>query len=270
MFQRIRAGLLVTALAGAAVVAPATAATASYSCGTGPQITTTRSSTAYYYDPSDWYSYDSGGAALVALATTSTALPLIELRVWDQSCTTVLCSSTMLGSSAQCAVDDYTGRLNIEVYYFGSCCTSHAYTLTAASTPSVGGTDCDTTNGVEYCATTEIGGQVAGETVYDVETYTRYTHNAAGWVDVYRFPLAGGASATLPCVVLKVDGGTSDPCLDSGGEFVTRLATLVNQNVNEPSVRFGDPLASVHVCTARYTLTVSAIGVEDVPAYALC
>jgi hypothetical protein len=118
--------------------------------------------------------------------------------------------------------------------------------------------------------TKEVGATQQTVNLYSARTYTAATHHVAGYVDVYRFPVAGGANVTLPCVVLVVNSTTEDPCGANDGTFVTRLATLTNTNVNQPGVALDVPLATVKVCTARYTVTVDAIGVEDVPAYSIC
>ncbi|HEU0129964.1 MAG TPA: hypothetical protein VFQ85_03105 [Mycobacteriales bacterium] len=274
MFQRLRAALLVPAVLVAAAVLPSPAAHASGSCGY-PQgtITTYRMGTVYDYyygSDQDWYAVDSTGVTLLGLTSTSTT-GVVYLDVWDATCGTVLCSTSTAMFAGDCNVT-YTGRMYVSLRAsFGYYTYSPVdYFLTATTAPAAGGTDCSTTSGVQTCVTKTVGPVQQKLTLYSPRVYTAATHHAAGYVDVYRFPVAGGATATLPCVVLVANSTTQNPCADNDGTFVTRLAVLVDNTVNQPGVAVDVPLASVSVCSARYTVTVDSIGVENVPAYSIC
>lgn len=129
---------------------------------------------------------------------------------------------------------------------------------------------CDETSDNGVCVDVDTGAVVVSQTVYQVAPLVTATHTVDGWVDAYRFPLPTGGSAVLPCVVLKVNSTTANPCAIAGGTFVERFATLVSQPVNQPGVGQGLPLTTVSVCAAEYTVKVGAFGLEDFPAYALC
>lgn len=90
--------------------------------------------------------------------------------------------------------------------------------------------------------------------------------NVVGYLDVYRFTVAG-VTTTLPCVTLRVAGGEVSPCAAAGGAFVSRSATLAT--VPEPGVELATA-ATVRVCNAELTATAFGFGVQSAPAYALC
>jgi hypothetical protein len=128
---------------------------------------------------------------------------------------------------------------------------------------------CDDIGGVTVCYEFDQGPVAVGLTAYRPEVTQAAPHTVRGFLDVYRFPLPGGASTTLPCVVLDVEGQPTNPCASAGGTFVTRTATLVDQTVFEPAVGLV-PIATINVCSARVTATVAAVGVEDLPILAPC
>jgi hypothetical protein len=90
----------------------------------------------------------------------------------------------------------------------------------------------------------------------------------AGRVDIERFALPTGGSATLACVVLIANGVESDPCRSAGGTYVSTIVYLPDEPVLAPVPN--GTIAQVSVCHATVTLTVLGIGVEDFPAYTLC
>jgi hypothetical protein len=130
-------------------------------------------------------------------------------------------------------------------------------------------TSCGTAGPV--CVQVVPGAVVQQVDVYGETTGTAAAHHVTGRVDIYRFPLPGGGTTTVPCVLLAADATTVDPCQVAGGTYVSTLATLLNdQEVDQPSPAQGPLLRSVKICAATLTATVAGIGVQNVPAYAVC
>lgn len=122
--------------------------------------------------------------------------------------------------------------------------------------------------GVVACLTP--GSEVVRQTVRIVSVgQTGPQHQVAGYVDAYRFTVAG-ITTTLPCVSLVADAAAPNPCAAAGGTFVSRTSVLVDQTVAEPVVSPGPAIATVRVCTATLTLTVSGFGINSAPAYTIC
>lgn len=114
------------------------------------------------------------------------------------------------------------------------------------------------------------GREIERLTVSDVVSGTAGTHHVAGSVDIYRFALPTGGFATVSCVVLTANATTANPCQSAGGTFVSQVASLVDQPVDQPSVGLGGPLTTVVVCESEVTLTVAGVGIEEFPALTVC
>lgn len=266
MFQRIRAGLVVSALVGAAVVAPAGIASAAGSCGTGPVISTSTTATISDQERDDWFRVVSTGNVLVSYTSGQ---PNTTLEVYDPTCTTLLCAAVQTYYEKVCHVPA-SGTLNVKVRYTAASAGTWTYYLVATPTDTAGNQDCATQSGVEVCLTSTMGEVVQDVVVHTVTTPPAATHRIAGWVDTYRFLLPEGASVTVPCVTLVANATLPNACDQAGGEFVSRFATLADTDVTQPGPAIGPVVASVSVCSAEYTVTVEGFGVEDFPALALC
>ncbi len=139
--------------------------------------------------------------------------------------------------------------------------------------PGCGSAD-DTTEGAScpplaglVVACLDPGSLFAEYAVDDVSTSGGAAHEIAGYVDQYRFVVAG-VTVTLSCVQLVADGTDVNPCDAAGGTFVTRVTSLVQQPT-EPVVET-ERLVSVEVCRAELTFTAAGNGIDSAPAYALC
>lgn len=262
MLRNALRAALAAALVTVAPALPAPAAHAAGSCGTGQVVAAGMAGTVEDWE-TDWYRVTVAGTARVVLAMSGQGT---DLRVYDSSCV-LRCSVTNTAPAKLCTLS-HTGTLNVAV--IGDNDPISAYVLTVASDAAVPDLPDTSCAGSGLCVTTEVGSGRETVAVYGATTYTAATHAVAGWLDVYRFALPNGAAVTVPCVVLTADGTTNDPCGAADGEFVTRLATLVDRTVDEPAATLGPPLASASVCNARYTVTVASVGVEDFPAYSLC
>jgi alpha-tubulin suppressor-like RCC1 family protein len=131
------------------------------------------------------------------------------------------------------------------------------------------GASCDPlAPGVVVCLS--AGASIASYTVAGPDvSLTGTEHHVAGYVDLYRFTVAG-VTTTLPCASLVADGIGVNPCEAAGGTFVSRVSTLVDAKQAEPVVSAGGPIATVGICAAELTVTAFGIGVNSAPAYALC
>lgn len=198
------------------------------------------------------------GLTTVALASTS---PTAYMRVLDSGC-------SLLCASYEACVVTYTGTLYVEVH--NPTESSVTFAVAAISAPASTGSGCSTVSGVPACVNVSTGGEIFSQPVYSVQTFTAATHTVVGTVDAYRFPLPTGGSVVIPCVVVTVNGATENPCADADGEFVSRTATLVSDEVDQPGASLGAPLATVRVCTAAVTVTAAGFGVEEFPAITLC
>lgn len=128
-----------------------------------------------------------------------------------------------------------------------------------------------TTEGVPICVTRAMGSLEQAVDIYGAGTYVVATHHVVGYVDTYEFLLPTGGAIVLPCVVLTVEDRIGEnPCARANGKRVNRVATLVDQSVDQPGAALDLLIASANFCHARYTVTVSGMGVKDFPAYALC
>jgi len=127
------------------------------------------------------------------------------------------------------------------------------------------GAECAPVAGIVACITS--GAEVLR--VDAVEPGNAQPVDVAGYVDVYRFTAPGGASTSLPCVVLGVGATTANPCALAGGSFVSRMLALVETEVPAP-VSDGVVAGGIAVCAAELTLLVGDIGINSAPAFALC
>lgn len=252
----IRAGLLGAAMV-ALTVGPAPAAQATHSwCSSGRSFTTATADTVQPPSP-DWWTTTASGRTTVTLTAADPSATITLYTTPNGNCT-VVCTST-----SSCTVD-HTGPLNISVTA-GVLAAPVPYVLTAANTSSL---DCAQTTSV--CVAAVRGAEVTRVDVRVATTTVAATHTVVGTLDTYRFPLPNGASVTLPCVTLTLNGTTTNPCAEADGQYVTTLAELVDESVNQPGAALTPPIESVGVCETRYTVTVATIGVENFPAYSLC
>ena len=299
----MRTALVAVAAALISQAPMATPAQADGYCGGGetPFVGAT-AGTVDAYEYEDWYSTQSLGSTTITLDPDNY---YSRLEVYTQYCNSQLCSNSY-GYTLTCTVN-HSGPLSIRVstiYYY----ETSTYTLTAVPgvpNPTVppqcndgldndlnGRTDypsdsgcssysdntessppaqsCSSVLGVPVCVIVETGSVYQSVTAYGPRTTVTATHTVVGTVDIYSFPLATGGSVTLPCVVLSANTTTNNTCDEAGGTYVSRVATLVNQSVNQPGVAVDVPLATVRVCRAEYTITAAGIGVSDFPAYTLC
>lgn len=133
------------------------------------------------------------------------------------------------------------------------------------------GVACTTSSGIVVCAGISPGPETPMRvTVYTPGTDPGPDHRVAGYVDLYRFVLPNGTTVSLPCVGLVADTVTVNPCVGRG-EYVQRLLTLVDEDVNQPDPDIEDQeVASVRICEAELVVTVNGIGIPSSPAYTLC
>lgn len=129
--------------------------------------------------------------------------------------------------------------------------------------------DCPEVAGNPVCTTVTPGAVFQNVPVDAVTTSPGPSHQVVGAVDIYEFELPVGGTATVPCVVLTVDGAP-DPCRAAGGTPGERVLTLVERTVEEPAATPGGTVVAVRICHATLTITVRGIGVNNVPGYALC
>lgn len=252
----IRAGLLGAALVtSTAGLAPAAQATHSW-CSSGRSFTVATADTVQPPSP-DWWTTTTSGRTTVTLTAADPGATMTLYTTPNGNCT-VICTST-----TSCTID-HTGPLNISVTA-GVLAAPVPYALTVANTSTL---DCGTTMSV--CVAAVRGAEVTRVDVRVVTTTVDATHDVVGTLDTYRFGLPNGASVTLPCVTVTLNGDTTNPCAQAGGQYVTTLAELVDESVDQPGVALTPPIESVGVCETRYTVTVATIGVENFPAYSLC
>lgn len=190
--------------------------------------------------------------------------PTGHIHVYDANCQT-LCSIV-----DSCTVT-YTGTLSIWVHG-----ATGPYVLTSSTglpnvTPLPGPSGCNLVNTAGVCVNIANDSVIQRATVYNVETGTSGTHTVVGSVQQWRFPLPTGGSVVLPCVVLTANGLGNGGCSVAGGAYVGTVATLVDEDVPQPSAGFGTtPLLSVGICEARVTATAAGFGVEEVPLVSVC
>lgn len=225
------------------------------SCNSGP--TFTLSTTGTTADGSDRWNTESYGRTTLRIETPDDD---IDFDVKAENCTT-LCAWVY----DECTVD-YVGTLSIWVKNGGG-----AYTLYAmpsgpppVTAPQPG--DCNIVNTGAVCAGITTGDLVDRVSVVSVELGSSEADRVVGSIDRYRYPLPTGGSVVLPCVtlaVIDVDGGT---CTVAGGTYDSTVAVLVDQSV--PTI--GEPLVSVGICEAEFTVKVAGFGLEQFPAYSVC
>ena len=129
-----------------------------------------------------------------------------------------------------------------------------------------GGACGETAPGVILCLTP--GNEFVVQQAYVAGIGQGPMHTLVGHVELYRFVVAGVAF-TIPCVRLVADGTESDPCGVAGGTYVSTVADLHAPPVRE-TWPYLLPVTTVGVCHAELTATVLGIGLNSVPAYALC
>ena len=132
------------------------------------------------------------------------------------------------------------------------------------------GVTCSTTTGLTYCLGTSAGTEFKRVQVFSPDVVNGTVHNVAGYINVEQFRLATGDTVNLPCVVLVLEGQTSDPCAGAGGRFIARAATLVQQTVAEPVPTQGSLITEAALCNAELVATVNDIGIASTPVYTLC
>lgn len=190
----------------------------------------------------------------------------VVVRLWNRSATPVqftLSERTPIFSGPACdndRDDDYDGAGD---YPADSGCTSQ---FDPIEHDESGG--CTATAAGDACDVLSQGAVVTSADLVAPDAALATGQSVRGYLDVYRFPVAGGASVTVPCVVLTAPR-TLNPCATGGGTFVSRTATLVDQTLPQPTVTVRR-LATVNVCDGRITVTVASIGVENVPILTPC
>lgn len=128
------------------------------------------------------------------------------------------------------------------------------------------GAGCVTASGVSACIGISPVSEVQRVRVSSEEIVDGALLTVAGYLDLYRFTLPNGGVVNLPCVVLVGTAG-ANPCDVAGGDFASRVATLVNESV---AVTQGPALVNAALCTGELQATVNDIGVASMPAYVLC
>lgn len=290
--RALTAGALVATATAALTVVPSPTAGAGANCGYGTRFTGTVSDTLAPSQQKIWET-QLVGAVEVAYAATRSAASVTMYADTNGSCT-VLCTD-WAATRLECTA---TGTGSVLVVMTNRSTTPLPYTL-SARTPFFSGPACDDDrdNDGDYaiddpadsgCTSDAdpLEGDTGGcldATCYALSQGTVLTtatlvapdadlgpgQTVRGHLDVYRFPLAGGASLTVACVVLTVDGKTTNPCATAGGTFVSRTATLVDTTAPRVTPRL-EPLMTVGVCDGRVTVTIASMGIENFPLVTPC
>lgn len=227
----------------------------------------------------DWWWDDTTGVNLSKRATIAAMGGGARLSVWTDGaeCTQIYCEAlTEPNGTATCPVPDEPSYILVGA---SECCEDFSYVLAVTGgVPPMQDrlpmledlpqpAEC---NPAAICVGLFPGDVVASFPVVVPGVGGGATHHIAGYVDVYRFVVPGGGTVTLPCPVLTVDT-TINPCQQAGGTYVSRLATLANQDVSEPVIGGGgDPLTTIRICEATLVATVLGLGVESFPAFSVC
>ena len=207
----------------------------------------------------DWWRTAVSGTTTIRLQTQS---PWTYLSVYTSGCASQLCYANNYGYNHSCTIT-HTGYVSIRAGLHWPEGSTTPYTLEAPAG------ECAALPG-SPCVVVDNGPVVQTVSVVGPRATVDATHHAVGTLDIYRFDLPTGGSVTLPCVVLVVNDTTSDGCAAAGGEWVSRIARLVDQSVDQPGLAVDVLLQKVKVCAADYTVMVSGIGVQDFPAYSVC
>ena len=274
-------------VAGAFVAAPTAAASAT--CETAEPVAASSSRTGVAAPgTSRWYHHLAAGDASYTL--TPAAGTDVDLYVWDEHCSTILCWSIEENSATDSCSVSGGANYRVQVEHFDG---AGGYTISFSGSPLTecsDGVDNDADGSVDYpsdpgCASPTDSSegptcpQVDPSVVLCLEPTSVIleqpvtlvgvgsgSDHVAGYLDVYRFTVLG-VTTTLPCVTLRVGGGEVSPCAAAGGTFVSRSAELARQP--EPEIQ-PLPVATVRVCAAELTATAFGFGVQSAPAYALC
>lgn len=208
---------------------------------------------------SDWWRTRAEGVNTLFLEATD---PDIHMYVWTDDCTGIYCPRV-------CTLS-YTGELSIQVHAGTGSYALFAVptTRTGLEPPPTG--SCNVLDAAGVCVNLATDEVIQSATVYSVALGTAGTHSVVGSIQQWRFPLPTGGSVVLPCVVLTANGLGNSGCSAGGGTYVGTVATLVDQDVAQPSVGLGPPLLTVGICEARVTVTAAGFGVENLPLVSIC
>jgi hypothetical protein len=290
----MRAGILVRGLATiatamATAVVPMGAPAHAGDCPSQTPLGASATGAVRSGDP-DWWSLTTADATTVTMVPTS-GDP--DLKIMDEGCVGVVCYP-FAGGVETCDVAPGTYQVGV-LYYSGSGGVA-GYGLSVGTTECNDGVDndgdgridfpndpgcsgpgdasegvrCAPLSGRSVCAGFEPGPVFASAEVRQVTTVPGPTVHVVGYQDLYRFRVSNAGTVNVPCVVLAANATTGNPCLAAGGEFVSRLSTLVDRTEQPDVPAFGDPLASVAVCVGELTATIDNIGISSLTAYGIC
>jgi hypothetical protein len=283
-------GLVTVATALAVTAVPmAGPAHAGNTCPSQDPLTVSASGTVRPGDP-DWYAFSTDVETVVTLVPTS-GDP--DMKITDENCGAVVCYP-YAGGVERCTVEP--GDYQVGVLFYSGSAGLAGYGLGVGTSECNDGVDndgdgqtdypsdpgcsgpgdpsegvrCTILSGHETCAGFDSGEVVLSAEVYQVVPTPGPTVHVVAYQDLYRFRLAGAGTVNVPCVVLVANATTGNPCLAAGGEFVSRITTLVERTETPDVVGFGDPLATVEVCRGELVATVDGIGISSLAAYGIC
>lgn len=263
-----RSSLFVVVAVLAGLAAPQRPARADGYCGLATPFDRVASGRLESYEGDDWWQTQSAGTVVVTVDSYPEHVDAGVFAFDGVDCVPLCYFSSSSVEAGRCVVN-YTGALVIDVgHYTGGAAIDYTIAVAMLTGPAVGSaTPCNLVDVAGVCVDLQPGAVVQEVDVLPGAVPGDPFERVAARVDLYRFNLPGGASATVPCLVAAV-GAEVDACAAAGGTFVSTLATLVDTRVTPPGV--GDPLVTVRLCDARLSATVAGIGVENVPALTLC
>ena len=242
---------------------------ASGDCGDATPFTTRVSGTLDAEESSDWWETQSTGVAIVTVQTDRP--DSVYLNVFSHGageCDALCVNGPSPTPTRQCVVH-FTGSIQIDVMHFIGTGETINYDLTVVTAPSMPSTDaCNVVDVAGVCLDLQVGAALQDVAIVPGVIDGASTHHVGGRVDLYQFALPGGASATVPCVVVSVGGTSVDGCASAGGTFVSTLATLLDAEETPPAL--GGSAATIRLCNARLSATIAGIGVQNVPAVGVC
>lgn len=250
-------GLGTAVLGQTAYVTPS--AFAAGSCGAGSQLNNVAIGTDA---SSDWWTVEGGGwieLRVIGLGAT--------LDVWNEDCSY---NYTQCDQQMACHVYNFGfGVLHVQVRGgTGPYALYESNEIGPDVTPS--SEPCNVINTVGVCVAISGGDKVFGADGYSVVPGTGTSYPIAGRIDLYSFSLPTGGEVTVPCVVLQVSTVGNDACTTAGGRRESTIATLVDDELEQPSASLDTAPLSVEICDGAYTVTVSGVGIRDIPALVLC
>jgi hypothetical protein len=260
----VRGLAAVAAVVFSQAMLPGAAQAADFCVSGTPMQSSTATGTLTPADDEDRWQATGYGTTEVSISASNTGF---TVQVFDALCAP-LCTIAR-GSAGRCATGA-SGTLHI--FVFGLAPDGYGtYTLRVGSTlpVAVPPQPCTSVAVTTGCVVVSNGPPQQQVYVTGAQLGQSATHHAAGTVDLYSFPLQTGGSVTAPCVVLVTDSVTLSPCAAAGGSRVSTIAYLYDQTLDQQSATLVT-VTSARVCAATYTVTVNGIGVNNLPALALC